>query len=304
MSVFDEIDRMVNTDIGWRGAVEKLYKAARKDLPLCEESARLIIDALKGDGRSRYVVITSGFPILPNRKPETDGPLGASILAYALVTLGGIPVFITEDLSSEVLIKTAKSIGVEVPFKKISIDQREPRDISSEIIDEFSPSAIISIERPGADHNGVYHNMNGDDITEFVAPIDHIFNYALEEGIPSIGIGDGGNEIGMGNIRDALINQDDSKERSCIYSSTRTDSLMVAAVSNWGVYGIIAAISEITGDDLLHDEETEEKMLRACVEAGAVDGITRRSELSVDGISLEYHKKIIRRLHCAVAHNG
>ena len=304
MSIFDEIDRIVNTDIGGRGAAEKLYKAARKDLPLCEESARLILDALEGDGRSGYVVITTGFPVLPNRIPETDGPLGASMLACALETLGAIPILVTEYLSSEALKKTAKSIGVKVPIETISMDQREPKEISSEVMREFSPSAIISVERPGADPNGIYRNMNGGDITESVAPIDHLFNYALKEGIPSVGIGDGGNEIGMGNIRDTLINQQASKEASRIYSSTRTESLMVAAVSNWGVYGIIAAISELTGDDLLHDGKSEKKMLRACVEAGAVDGITKRSELSVDGIPLENHKEIIRRLHNAVSCNG
>ena len=299
MSIFDEIDRIVNTDIGRRGAVEKLYKAARKDLPLCEESARLILGTIGAESDARYVVIASGFPILPDLRPETDGPLGASMLAYVVDLLGGIPLFITEDLSSEVLIQTARSIGVDVSLKKVSGDVKETRITCSEILEEYDPCAIISVERPGADHNGVYHNMNGDDITEFVAPIDHLFNYALEEGIPSIGIGDGGNEIGMGNIEKALT--DASEKGSEIYSSTKTESLMVAAVSNWGAYGIIAAISAITGSQFLHEEETEEKMLRTCVGAGAVDVISKRAELSVDGIPLEHHKEILRRLHIAVA---
>ena len=299
MSIFDEIDRIVNTDIGRRGAVEKLYKAARKDLPLCEESARLILGTIGAESDARYVVIASGFPILPDLRPETDGPLGASMLAYVVDLLGGIPLFITEDLSSEVLIQTARSIGVDVSLKKVSGDLKETRITCNEILEEYDPCAVIAVERPGADHNGVYHNMNGDDITEFVAPIDHLFNYALEEGIPSIGIGDGGNEIGMGNIEKALT--DASEKGSEIYSSTKTESLMVAAVSNWGAYGIIAAISAITGSQFLHEEETEEKMLRTCVGAGAVDGISKKAELSVDGIPLEHHKEILRRLHFAVA---
>ena len=48
MSIFDEIDHIVNLDIKRRG-VDKLYHAAyvaSKNTPLCKNSAELIINSL------------------------------------------------------------------------------------------------------------------------------------------------------------------------------------------------------------------------------------------------------------------
>ncbi|SEI57502.1 protein of unknown function [Halohasta litchfieldiae] len=65
---------------------------------------------------------------------------------------------------------------------------------------------------------------------------------------------------------------------------TPVDHLVVAGVSNWGAYGIVAALSVLTGENLLHSGDTERQLLAACVEAGCVDGVSGEPELSVDGI--------------------
>jgi hypothetical protein len=51
---------------------------------------------------------------------------------------------------------------------------------------------------------GTYHNMFGQDYSEGRARIDYLVEEAGERRILTIGIGDGGNEIGMGAIAEAV----------------------------------------------------------------------------------------------------
>ena len=46
--------------------------------------------------------------------------------------------------------------------------------------------------------------MRGRDITPQTARVDYLF----DGGVPSVGIGDGGNEIGMGNLIDVIPSVD------------------------------------------------------------------------------------------------
>ena len=76
--------------------------------------------------------------------------------------------------------------------------------------------------------------MRGEDITAHCVFFDPFISQA---DCPTIAIGDGGNEIGMGNIAGALADLDISA------SVTRCDELLVADVSNWGAYGLIAFLA-------------------------------------------------------------
>jgi len=47
---------------------------------------------------------------------------------------------------------------------------------------------------------------------------------------------------------------------------------------------------------LLYDANTEERLLKSIVEAGAVDGFSKKSEMTVDGLSLECNLSILNSL--------
>ena len=74
-----------------------------------------------------------------------------------------------------------------------------------------------------------------------------------------------------------------------IASVVKVRHLVVAGVSNWGAYGVVTELARLAGRPLLHTAEEEEAMVRACVDAGAVDGLTRRAEPTVDGLPLPAH---------------
>ena len=115
----------------------------------------------------------------------------------------------------------------------------------------------------------------------------------------TVGVGDGGNEIGMGNVRARLVRQGPRMAR--IASVIRVDHLVVAGTSNWGAYGIVAALGRLLSRDLLHTAPLERRLVEGCVEAGACDGITRRRQATVDGLPLETHAAMVELLRAAAA---
>jgi hypothetical protein len=74
------------------------------------------------------------------------------------------------------------------------------------------------------------------------------------------------------------------------------DHLVVAGVSNWGAYGVVAQLGRLTGQPLLHTPTDERTMIDACVSAGAVDGLTRRREPTVDAHPADTHAAIVALL--------
>src|SRR2546425_10429071 len=80
-----------------------------------------------------------------------------------------------------------------------------------------------------------------------------------------------------------------------IASVVGVDHLVVAGVSNWGGYGVVAALSRLAGRDLLHTPELERRLVEACVAAGASAGVTPRRDATADGMPIEAHAAGRRR---------
>jgi hypothetical protein len=128
--------------------------------------------------------------------------------------------------------------------------------------------------------------MRGEDITEYCAFFDPFINSAS---CPTIAVGDGGNEIGMGNIREAISDLDINP------SVTGCDELLVADVSNWGAYGVIAILASWTGQDLLGKISPVE-ILDYLSARGSVDGVTRENTLTEDGLEAAEGLRVIQEL--------
>ena len=117
---------------------------------------------------------------------------------------------------------------------------------------------------------------------------------AAVRGIPTVGVGDGGNEIGMGNVAGAI-----EQRLTLEPCAVRVNCLVIATVSNWGAFGIVRAMDKCTGRALLPGFKHMADFYRFIVERGSVDGTTGRRELSVDGFGLDVERKIVEALRCA-----
>ena len=139
--------------------------------------------------------------------------------------------------------------------------------------------------------------MKGRDITEYNARVDHLFT----DHPRTVGIGDGGNEIGMGNVASEITTVPSLVEHPCVTTTTR---LLISSVSNWGGYGLVTALSVRQGKNLLPSVEEEKEIVKRMVDMGAVDGITTKAEYRVDGFTLEENSQALMRLHQFLAHEG
>lgn len=247
---------------------------------------------LEGDS----IIIVTGFAIKDAAVGETDGPIGAVSLAGALEELGKKVVLITDGFSGNILKSCTDVRGVRSTIEVIN------HDISTlhaqEIIDIYKPSHIIAVERPGKAQDGKCYSMRGEDISDIVPMMDELFEEARKVGITTIAVGDGGNEIGMGKVRSHVIDLIPNGKLIC--ASFASDFLIVAGVSNWGAHALVASLSILSGINLLHDINTEILMLQKMVEAGAVDGCTKKKSMTVDGISLEENLNILMELKYVV----
>ena len=116
--------------------------------------------------------------------------------------------------------------------------------------------------------------------------------------VTTIGIGDGGNEIGMGKIPWEVIRRN-IPGGGPIACRVPTDHLIVCGVSNWGAYGLAAGVRWLRGQppgpDLL-DADRERELLRRMVEDGPlVDGVTGKPTVSVDGLPFERYAEPLRQ---------
>jgi hypothetical protein len=132
--------------------------------------------------------------------------------------------------------------------------------------------------------------MRDMDITSNTAKIDLLFkkHYA------SVGIGDGGNEIGLGNLYSEV---EGSRELVGFPAKTKTTKLIISSVSNWGGYGLVAAISILKDKNLLPSVEMDIHNIKKIVAMGAVDGFSGDNIEKVDGFTLDENASFLENLH-------
>ena len=272
----DQIDNIVLSYD--RRGISKLreYVLARS----YEQAASFILEK---QGR---VLIATGFYV--DGTAETDGPPGAVWLGRALKSLGNDVQLVTDVYCASIL---KSSIGDEFPVVEFPITgDDDSKQMARETLDKLSPSLLVAVERCGFTKDHVYKNMRGVDISKYTARLDYLFlNHDR-----TIGIGDGGNEIGMGSIYSHLL------QVPCLTldpAITPVTHLLIASVSNWGAYGLVAALSKSTGKCLLPSVEEEWSLLTEMVDKGSIDSFSRRFCYQVDGFSFEKNASVLRSLY-------
>lgn len=247
-------------------------------------SPRELMRAASAFAPLRKLAVVSGFYVPAAGAPETDGPGGAAILARAFQREGRVCEIWTDARCIEVLAECAKAAGCAENTARIA-----PASLK-----ERAPDGIIFVERLGRAADGRYYNFKKQDISEWTAPLDALADEAAGLGIHTIGIGDGGNEAGMGNFYDELCAL--LPDYAACLSVVRSEFALTADVSNWGAYALAEALSFVWGVRRGIEPGEETKMLEAAARAGAADGISGRCETSVDGFCAAALEKKIAEL--------
>lgn len=242
----------------------------------CRSAAEELLSCHRGT-----VLIATGFYV--NGHAETDGPPGAYVLANALKRLQFTPIIVTDIFCKDFFCFAEEIQTIYVPI--ISAPS-----FCTDILDLYKPVCMISVERCGRDGSAAYRNMRKIDITAHTAPIDNLFLVAPDN-ILTIGIGDGGNEIGMGNVCEII-----ERELNIIPSVISTTHCIISTTSNWGAYGLAAYLEKITGQNLFVSFANLVEFYKHIISLGSVDGVKGEVSLSVDGFDISFEEKIINDL--------
>ena len=263
------IEKIIFIDPGKRGIeqcfiYDSLYRAAE--------------GILKCDKKKISYLLT-GFCCMHDTC-ETDGPLGSSVLCSLLRAMG----FNTSILCDTFAEKVTKAAAFPNPVTVANSIEEIDNDISF----------AISIERPGrAEKTNDYRTMKARDISKVTAPLDFLFPNVKDKKIKpylTISVGDGGNEVGTGNIIDLIKKNVPLGDSICTISSC--DILIMAGVSKLGGVGIAAALSILANDEqiartFIDIMSTQKEILKRMIDNGSYDGVSGDYINAIDGMMFE-----------------
>jgi hypothetical protein len=334
-ALLDQIRDVIQEDVGHRGlrseAEDNLITACFDDFHLaCRSLAEMPNPSL---------AIITGFYIATAKPPsgETDGPLGALFLARTLVPLGFRIVLVTDAFCRSALQAGLAATALEghVPLVTLPDAVRSQQMGPATYWDEFSRQAgplthLLALERVGPNHTlssvlaqlheedqeeckedferevpedqrDRCYSMRGRDITAHMSPAHWLLEAAKSKQPPivTLGIGDGGNEQGMGKIAWNVIRRNIPRG-GLVACRVPADHLIVCGISNWGAYGLAAGVrilKEAPPDTELFDGERERALLEDMVRKGPlVDGVSGLQTATVDGLEFSRYAEALVKL--------
>ena len=287
------IEKVISIDVG-RG-IDELASAAKGGLFSAASS-------IATHPAPRIGIIT-GFYI-PHGTPaaaENDGPVGAAHLLAGFLGAGFSTRIASDAPCASVIRATVEAAKGDAAIDIVAINNGDEGETITSVTKSWRDDGIthvISIERCGRCIDGKPRNARGDDISAHTAPLDDLFT-AGDWG--TIAIGDGGNEIGMGALNPELIEKN-IKNGAKIACVTPAQHLIVAGVSNWGAWGLLAAVALLLPqkrDELLKTitPEMELEILRFINQHGpSIDGMSGQTREAVDGLEFQFHANILKQV--------
>lgn len=322
LNLGENLDQLMNLDPRGYGVCRILYAGVRKaaEEPLTMKCAKGLKQVLEeGD----IVYIITGFVLLPHKHGEMDGIIGSMLLARALVKAYGIkPLIICPQENMAAVKNLAATVGLhfytdleewkEYPISvgacAFTKEKERAASQGDELMKMLFPKAVISIEAPGANSKGIYHNAAGQDVTGLEAKSDVLFEKCKEAGIWNMAIGDLGNELGMGALKEHLQKYVPyMEEKGCTcgcgggsMANTAADHIITATISDWGCYGVIGATAYLNRDlEIMHTGEMEREAIRTASNSGMVD-MYGWLEYAIDGIDMEFHVRLVELMRLCV----
>lgn len=322
LNLGENLDQLMNLDPRGYGVCRILYSGARDYTkePLSMHCAKELKSILNEDD---FVFIFTGFVLLPNYHAEMDGIIGAMLIARALVKAYGVkPIIICPDENMIAVRNLSPIIGLHLyeDLEKlkdfpISIgaiaftkNEFEAPVQAALIMDQVKPKAMISIEAPGSNSKGIFHNAIGKDLSFLECKSEVLFELGQSMGIWNMAIGDLGNEMGMGAIAEHLKKYIPyMEEDGCIcgcgggsMAHVAADHIMTATVSDWAAYALVAATAYLNRDeDILISRQMEEDCIKVASNSGMVD-MYGWLEYAIDGIAMDFELDLVAMMRNCV----
>ncbi len=240
-----------------------------------------LVDVVRYVLAAQNITLVTGFYTFFAGAPETDGLCGTLTLARGLLRCGKNVRVVTDPLCMPPLAAGAAHLGIGETLLASSGDGPIPE----------GTDLLFYVERLGRADDGKYYNMRGVDQSSKTPPLDI---WAVERPCPVVGIGDGGNEVGMGNYHAQLAAA--LPDYAPCLSRVTADVCLPADVSDWGAYGVAELLARTTGFACRLEPGELDALLGAVVGAGAVDGVSGKRACSVDTFEAPVHRALLADL--------
>lgn len=301
---FSKLEAHIQQDPGQRG----LGGPAPSPFSLTRGSLQRACQSLFDKGTK--IALVTGFTIPDSEPPapETDGPLGTVALAQICQALGKETILLCDTRHKDLLessLKTRQLKQDTIPYGAAA------KAWCASFVKDHQPSHIVAIEHVGPSYNaetippehreaflssvppskrGQSQNMGGHRLGDLATDAFHLWDNSE---VTSIAVGDGGNELGMGSLPWPVLAENISNGLGGqIACRVPCDHLIVAGISNWGAYALGLGLIYMSRQAALSlDIEDQEALLSELLERGAIDGVTKRGEASVDGLPWSRHKE-------------
>lgn len=300
----ENLDALMNLDPRGYGVCRALYPISRKltgsdsltgsDGPVSIHAAKYLLKHIKPGA---VVYVMTGFILLPHECPETDGAVSSMVFCQMLAKWGVKPVLVCPEdcreparamaaaaglhfYDGEDAVEKVKELPASVGFIAFPKEKEAAEQKIASLLTKELPSMAVAVELPGRNKKDVYHNATGLDLTALEAKTDLLFEALSEKGVPTLAIGDLGNEAGLAPLKPHLyehIPYTAPGECRCgcgggIAAKTAADRVLTATTSDWGLMALMAAAALLLErEDLLPDAAVYARVLDAGVRAGLVD---------------------------------
>jgi D-glutamate cyclase len=322
-SIGENLDRLITVDMRGDEIGRVVYAAARAltSEPLSIAGARFVMNKLPAEGTALFI---TGFRIPPAGMPETDGLIGSAVLAFAAVRASAaLPVFVCEPevvpalaaavratgLSVVGSVEQARALPLTAAILTFGTNEHDSEATAARLAGAIKPDVCIAIERAGRNAKGHYHFAGGKNVSAAIAPIDSLFVLLSASGVPTLAIGDFGNELGMGAIAD-VVKAETPAGANCgcgcgggTACEIPADLTVGCTVSDWGAYALAAAMSHLAADtSVFVTGDVYHRVIEATVAAGAVDGTSRLAVPHIDGVRDDFNARLVEQLRDVVAY--
>ncbi|KAA0164477.1 hypothetical protein FNF31_02401 [Cafeteria roenbergensis] len=246
---------------------------------------------------SKHPLVLTGFPcrLADDPPTENDGPAGAAAIVRLCARLGKSVTVATDACNEDVVSKVVQlaweqghadslaagrgeASGSALTMRAVAAAAAGDEADAARALRESRAvaagcDAAIAIERAGRAADGSYRTMRGLRMDHIVAPLGAAAEAvaAARDGSAGplscrvVGVGDGGNEMGMGAVVDQVRAHIALGETvACV---EECDFLVAAGVSNWGGWALCAG-AEALFRELARDESAYAAADAAAAEAG------------------------------------
>lgn len=280
------------TDFCFTRQLNQVFRT-REQTPLALRAAKTILEAAPAK-----LLFVTGFVEEALPKGETDGPVGAAVLAATVFrATNARPQFLTEPGVESVVQSCLQALQRDTENLSPSFETlAHPSEDTRRILSTLESGCLIAVEKAGQQPDGTYLSAGGSDLSQHLLPVHALFDSAAQNSVTSVSCVDAPNEVGMHGLAETITPIVPEFMR---VAQTPCDHVVVGTTANWAAYAIAGAIAGLLKQPAAFPTPNEVRnAMTSALDNGAQDpawGMGVQGSV-VDGISLEVDLGVVAQI--------